>query len=47
MDDGAGLKSSDENPRVFWAEGYRQQAAGKEQEAEAEQWCEQLIRDVQ
>ena len=43
-----GLKASDDTPpRVFLTEGYRQQAAGKGQEAEAEQWCEQLIREVE
>jgi hypothetical protein len=47
MDDDAGLKASDEKTQVFLAEGDRQQAAGKEQEAQAEQWCEQLIRDVE
>jgi hypothetical protein len=41
------LKASDEKTQDSLAEGYRQQAADKEQEAEAEQWCEQLIRDVE
>ena len=45
MDEDAALTASDEIPRFFSAEGYRRHAAGKEQEAEAEQWCEQLIRD--
>ena len=42
-----GLKASDETPQGVLAEGQRQQAAGKEQEAEAEQWCEQLIRELE
>jgi hypothetical protein len=47
IDDGAGIEGGrGENPGS-WAEGFPQQASGKDQEAEAEQWCEQLIREGQ
>ena len=48
MDEDAGIEGERRYPpQVFLTEGYRQQAAGKGQEAEAEQWCEQLIREVE
>jgi hypothetical protein len=37
---------SDEDVQAL-AEGYREMAADQEREAEAEEWCEQLIRDVE
>jgi hypothetical protein len=40
-------KASDEKIQDSLAEGYRQQAAYMEQEAEAGEWCEQFIRDVE
>jgi hypothetical protein len=41
------MKASDEKTPDSLAEGCGQQAADKEQEAEAEEWCEQLIRDME
>jgi hypothetical protein len=46
MDHDADAHDNSRTSQAAWAEGYRQMAADREQEAEAEEWTEALVGDA-